>query len=507
MVAIALVAYFDVQTNLTILDEYARRWTIQRLADGQGLVFWGSSPNLVQIVASMPLALLHLEPRYWRLAGLPFLAGGGLFSWLIARRLGADAFWAAIAAALVAASPLGLSLATGMMTETAFVALLLAATWFGLRWISDGKGIGWAVLLALLCTLQRQQGVALAAALTAGLFLVRHKRQIGRHDLVGLGAMWLLLLAAVGGVEIAHRLGPTTLGGDAASYSPVVVVVTAIAYLPILAGLMLLPLLGAMLGRPRDESRLAGRIEMIPVVLAIFSVVFVLLAVAALRAPMFVGYVFGAKGLSDARELTKPDLLPLPIFVAIEVLTVAMVAVLLVWRRRIWRPSVLGIEGTVLVILAAVQFLGILAHGQVFDRYYVPVLAPLAPLVAAFAGASSPRRWGAVWATATLVGGLALYAVGEQDFEAWLSARDQAAQVAYAQVTPDQVLAGFEEIATNVWIPAMDDPTGTKPRSIVSRPRLALISTGPDDPRPGFSYSSIAPGKIVIVVLPAGSGP
>src|SRR6202022_3465421 len=81
LLAIAAVAYFDLQTNLTIVDEYARRWTIQRIADGHGLVFWGSSPNLVQIASALPLALLHLEPRFWRLAGLPFLMAGALFSW------------------------------------------------------------------------------------------------------------------------------------------------------------------------------------------------------------------------------------------------------------------------------------------------------------------------------------------------------------------------------------------------------------------------------------------
>ncbi len=502
LAALFLVAYFDLQTSIPILDEYARRWTIQRIADGRGLVFWGDSPNLAEIALALPAALLRLDPRIWRLAGLPFLAGSAIFAWLIAFRLGADRFWAAIAAALVVASPIVLSLATGMMTETAFVCLLLAGAWFALRWISDGKAIPLAVLLAGLATLQRQQGIALAAVVTVGLFLVRRERPLRRRDVVGLAAIWVAVAAALGSVYLYHSLGPSGPGGDAVSFSHVVVVVTALAYLPIVLGFMALPVLVGLLGRPDEETRLRGRVEIVPVVLAVFSLVFVLLAVTALRAPMFVGYIFGAKGLSDARELAKPDLLPLPVFLAIEVLTLAMVVVLLVWRRKAWRPSVLGVEGVVLVVLAGTQFLAILVHGQVFDRYCVAVMAPVAPLLAALASRSSPRRWGALWAAGSVVGGLALYGVGEQDFLAWLQARDQAAQVAYAQAPPEQVLAGFEEIAIHVWIPAMDDSTGTKPRSIVSRPRLELVSVGPDDPRPGFSYTSIAPGKIVVEINP-----
>jgi len=60
----------------------------------------------------------------------------------------------------------------------------------------------------------------------------------------------------------------------------------------------------------------------------------------------------------------------------------------MVWRRRMWRPSALGVGGTMLLSLAAIQFAAIFVHGQVFSRYLVPVLVVLVPLVAALAATS-----------------------------------------------------------------------------------------------------------------------
>lgn len=63
----------------------------------------------------------------------------------------------------------------------------------------------------------------------------------------------------------------------------------------------------------------------------------------------------------------------------------------------------------------------------------------------------------------------------------------------------DQVEAGFEEDAENIWLPADADPTGRLPRHVVADPKFELLFAGPDDPRLGVGYSSLgAPGKIVI---------
>jgi hypothetical protein len=499
----AAVAYFDLQTNFPFLDEYARRWTIDRLANGRGLVFWGSSPNLVGVAAAMPLALLHTEPRVWRLAGLLFLALAATFAGLIARRLGADSFWAAVAGAALVLNPVSLGLATGMMTETAFVAMLLGALWSSLRWIGEGRMVTWAVVFVVLATLQREQGIGVAVAISAGLLMLRGDRPLSRRDIAALVMLWALSLTALVSVQVYRHLGPSTVGQDAPTVSPVVLVTVAIEALVILMGFFMLPFAVALARRGAAELKATGRLEMLPVALAVFGLAFAGIAAWLFGVPLFIGYIWGAKGIAIAREPGKPDLLPALLLALVEFLTIASVLMALGWRRRAWSPSQAGRQGAFLVLSAAIQFSAIIVTGQVFDRYYLMVLAPLVPLVAAVASRTSPKTAGPAWAVAALAGCLALYVVGEQDFQAWIEARDRAAQAAYAQAPPAEVSAGFEEEALHVWIPAVDNPGAGLPQHVSARPRLVLVSTGPDDPRPGFSYSSISPGKIVIV---AGGG-
>src|SRR3979411_1322367 len=87
-VALALVAYFDLQTNFPLVDEVFRRWTLQRAIDGYGRSLQGFSPNIPQMIAASPLAMLHVEPRFWRLTGLPFLLLAAVFIDKTATRLG-----------------------------------------------------------------------------------------------------------------------------------------------------------------------------------------------------------------------------------------------------------------------------------------------------------------------------------------------------------------------------------------------------------------------------------
>jgi hypothetical protein len=87
-VAVLLVGFFELQTSLPLLDEYARRWSIQQLVAGHGFQSLGSSPQIVQLLLSAPLALLKTDPPVWRLTSLPFIAMQGVFCVLIARDLG-----------------------------------------------------------------------------------------------------------------------------------------------------------------------------------------------------------------------------------------------------------------------------------------------------------------------------------------------------------------------------------------------------------------------------------
>lgn len=511
-IAVALVLYFDLQTNFPFLDEYLRRWTIQRLADGQSLVLVGISPNFVETALAMPAALLHLDPMWWRLAGIPFLPMAGVFAGLLARRLGADKFWAAVAATLVVANPIGLSLATGMMTETAFVGLLLGATWFSLRWVADGKGVAWAILFAVLCTLQRQQGIAIAVMVTAGLLRVRSRRPLRWGDAIGLALLWFALLASVGGVMLIERLGPSLpdlTPGGVPVLSPFSVLV-AVTALPILASFFFMPFLGAILHRPRGEAGRWTWIDLAPVTLGAFGAVWAGLASVVFLAEFYLGNTWTNRGLGPVTSGgLKPALLPLPVFLGIEILTLVCMLALLVWRRRAWRSWVLSVEGSLLLLLAVVQFVIVAQHGTILDRYYFMVLAPLVPLVAATASRSSTGVWEGVWAVVVLMAGVGLYAVGEQDYQAWQAARAKTAQMAYASHPIDDVDAGFEQVAVHLGIPAMDDTTGSLPRRVRDRPSVSLVFASTDDPRPGVSYRSIAPGKIVIQVnhYPAGPAP
>lgn len=197
LAALGLLVYFDLQTNLVIIDEYARRWMIQRLASGHGLAQWGLNSGLVQIFAALPLAALHLEPKFFRLSLIPFLVLEAFVSWKLARRLGADYFWSAVAGVLMVSAPLTLSVATGIMNESVFLGLLLATTWFAADWVEDGRNWWLCLALLALATIQREQGAALVPAIGLALLTARPKRKVTIRDLGVLAAMALVAWLAV----------------------------------------------------------------------------------------------------------------------------------------------------------------------------------------------------------------------------------------------------------------------------------------------------------------------
>lgn len=185
------------------------------------------------------------------------------------------------------------------------------------------------------------------------------------------------------------------------------------------------------------------------------------------------------------------------------------------WWRSDWRPSMLGFEGTFLVALAVGGLLP-MPFTSPLDRYFIQVMAPLAPVLALVAargeaarGKTTPAAWPRVAVLAVMAASVAFYAVAQQDYEAWQTARDAAARQSYRQLLPRQVEAGYEAVATYTAVPDFlatglltIDPIDLKPTAPVAR--LAFASPG--DPRPGVSYSSLSPGRIVIVCVdPASS--
>jgi hypothetical protein len=103
-----------------------------------------------------------------------------------------------------------------------------------------------------------------------------------------------------------------------------------------------------------------------------------------------------------------------------------------------------------------------------------------------------------------LAGGVAFYGLGEQDYQAWQAARERAATQAYARIDPVALEAGYEAVAHHAAVPeflrsgrVIIDPIDLRPPDPVARLEFAA----PGDSRPGSGYSSISPGRVVIVCI------
>lgn len=508
VLAIAAVTWFDLQTSLPFLDEYARRWSIQMLVAGNGFQSLGTSPQLVQLLLSAPLAWLKTDPAVWRLTAVPFIAMQGIFCGVTARDLGAGRFWAVVAGVAVVCNPLNLIVSTGMMTETVFLGLFAGAVWSSVRWIERGEARWACVALTVLAVLQRPQGAGGAAAVVLGLILLSRRRRPLRSDLAPAAALVLLSFAAYKAPEFLAKASPHLAGAAPGSvgevlstYSGVSFLVYVLANFPALLGLASIPFAAALWGaRPKKVS--GGRyLWVLPTMLAFFALAFVgLFVIEAPGRTIFIGNMFGAGGMGAALlGGAKVSPYAAGLFLLVVVLSIASYLLLLVKNRNVWAPASLGDGGQLLVMHAALQLAFIVGHGQVFDRYYLAMILPLMPIVAATAAAAGTPPVAVGWATMAMIGSFVLYVVGTQDYVAWQVARHRAAQIAYSQAPVDQVEAGFEEDAENIWLPANVDPTGTLPRGVVRNPKFALEFAAAGDPRPGVGYSSLAAsGKIVI---------
>ena len=219
------------------------------------------------------------------------------------------------------------------------------------------------------------------------------------------------------------------------------------------------------------------------------------------RAMVFPGIWVAFWGLGPAfLGDIKPAFWPAPAFLAVEVMVLVCVAVVFVWRRRAWVAGRLGLERMLLLALAGSQLAAVLGYIATYDRFYLPVFVPVVPVVATFVFGSKGPMWPArAWAITLLLLWAAVYLIGEQDYVAWQTARRAAAAIAYRTFPPSQVAAGFEEEANYVWLPAAAAPFGALPRHVVDCPRAALVWALAGDPRPGANYSSVQPGRIVVV--------
>ena len=518
----ALLVFFDLGPPLAFNDDWVYAWGVRQLVTGHGLRLFPeqSVSAVVGVVWAAVVTVGHTDQRLLRLSALPFvgLLVWGIFS--VARRLGADPYWAAAAGGAMLFQPIFLGVATSFMTEPFYLAFLMLAAVSGMSWLTTGRGKVPTVLLAALATLERPNGIGIAIALTVALIVFR--RNINARDASALLAVWALSALAVAFPRLAgletqmqalriHQLPQL----DAFVFSVDNLFRMAL-YLPGILGLFCAPFLGALLVRshttepdtpPRTRGPRVGVVARGTVIcLAVGAALWLTLG----RVPTLPGDYLMPSGLGPPHvEGSKPNLFPAWIFLAIEAVAVVSFVGLVMGTRRLgrWREWPIGLQ--FLLLLSVAQLVPLL-YGRSFDRYYLAVSAPLLPVVAlcvSRVGAPSAAR---NWAVCTFLVGILLYGVGEQDYQAWQRARDEAASRAYAVAGPLGVNAGYEANGTYAEIPLNEQGQGllrplTGPLSpgLPSfagpvNPRLVLRFAPNSDGRPGVQYWSLAPGKIII---------
>jgi len=518
---LAALIWFDLGPNLASNDDWMFAWSVKRLATGHGIqkVPDLAPLGLVQLFWGTLVSLGHVDYRLLRLSAVPFCLLAVYCTHRLSLNLGASRFWAAVAAGSLLAAPLYMALATTFMSEVFYIGLLMAVALAGETWVRRGRAAPICVALVALAFLERQTAVYMPAAITIALVLARRHRTVRTREWIYVAAMW----AAVGGlfsvVELAGLDRATSGRALAILQNPPVDNVFRLAvYLPGMLGLFCAPFLGALLSRTRSQDAgvpLHGRGPRAGVVVRVTLICLAIGAAAALtvgRVPTLPGDYLTPGSLGPVHlDGPKAYLFSGWIFPGIEAVAVASFVGLVLGARGLGmrRDRPVGIE--FLVLLAIGQLVPLL-YGRAFDRYFLPALVVVLPLVALLATRwqATPAPAAAIWASFVMVSGLAIYVVGEQDYQAWQQARDTAARRAYAVVSPGQVSAGFEANGVYVELPDYDAhglpsrPPILQPERLPSsigpaRPMIRLEFAPSDDPRPGVTYWSIASGRIVIV--------
>ena len=505
LAALALVAVFDLGPPLFSNDDWMYAWSAAQLGAGHGFhVFPLTAPlALPQVLWSTIVTLGHTDPRALRLSLLPFLVMAGFFLYRLARQAGARPAWSLVAAAALLTSPLFLVGGTSYMSDTPYIALVLASASTALAWLRQGRWSWACVLLVSAATLQRQSGVLLAPAIVVA-FMATQGRASRMRDRI------LLLLLLV--TSAACALGPAWLhvsnhtvadmaglGGGLSSHG------LPLVLLPGMLGLLLLPFALGLLARHPGEGSTAGVRRRLVVTFACL-IVFVILTGVALRfgRGIFPGNGLSIGGFLSDRSLGDREFFPAWLFVVIEAAALTGFVVIFILGRRHW--SLTGAEvapGRLLLVgLAASQFLPLLFLSTYpFDRYFLVPAALLCPVAAGAVGRREPGRIVAGATLGLLAIGLGIYATGEQDYQSWQVARDQAARLAYRQVPPDRVQAGYVANAIYATLPLFQrtGELGWLTQGGPPDPRLVLRYAALNDPRPGFDFYSLRPGRIVLV--------
>lgn len=503
VLAVIMVGLFDMGSPLPISFEAYLRWSAQSLAEGHGLHLWPRIGfwAIPQIGIGAAVAFTHLDPRLMRLLVLPFLLAAGWGEYSLARRLGADEWWATVAGLLLVCSPLTLALATGFNSDVPYLGLFLLATVAGLRWVKEGKSPLLCVALVLVASAQRQYGAGILVAVAGGLILGRSQRRPLRMEWVWL-VIGLVLTLALGLASYASGLATSDsawLLGEVLHPSAAAVVAT-LAELPVLIALVGLPLLLPLgLSRPR-KPRYSQLWAPGLAVLSLIGCCFLLGgALGPFKQSILPGDWFNQAGIGPTPMSGKPELFSQPVFLGIELASMLLVFVALMWRADLWK---LGAE------MAAAGYVGLVALSQLpaiytdvmLDRHFLPEAALALPVLAG-ALSTSKFRWKRLMKGLHIpVLGMALievavFAIGEQDRQAWTTAIGRAVTAEFVMAPASAVSAGpLNDELFNIPFYERTGHLMTYPRPVT----VYLAFGAPGDGEPGFDYHSAVSGRIVI---------
>ena len=496
IVALVGIVYFDLGPPLAFNDDYIYSWSARHLVTGQ-LYPRQTALALPQLVIGWLISgPFGQDQRALRVSLLLVIVPGAWAAYRLAQRLGAGPIWSVLSAVVLITSPIFFNLAVSFMSDVAYLSLLLLACNAGIAWIGENRNQASFGIWATLAMLERFVGVGLVVALTVALILRSRQpgRSFQRSDTVWLAvaalgsaiaAMVPIVLGVSGGLDVVDRLGHFQLGSF----------LTPLAHLPVVGGYLLLPLAAAI--RVRWTWRLA--------LVAVPGAALVILLLWMFTWPP--GNIWTFVGPAPTLAGFKPPPVPLPVILAIIGLCPIVLWLLGPVSSVQWVATRSDPRFVFLLLTSGVQLLLLMSNTVSFyDRYYLPVIAPLVPIICALAQVHG-RPGAALLATVTSAALLGLAFVYEQDYQSWQKARDQAAQLAYRCAEPTRVNAGYEANAVYAEIPTYETTRTTLlPRPVGRdltlfgpvRPDLWLTFAAPDDSRPGVGYRSSAPGKIVI---------
>jgi hypothetical protein len=517
---LVLISAFDLGPPLAFNDDWIYAWSVRHLNLLHTQLYpSASAPALPQIAWAWLATLGHADQRLLRLSIIPFVVIAMWALYRLARHVGADKTWSAMAAISPLAFPVFSADATTFMSDVPYVALIIVSALGAVKWAGGGgkRWIGLCVTLAVLATLQRQTGAAIPLGVTAALWLKSGGRRSWRGmDLVGQVALWSGCLCAIALPSLIGFSTPTqgsrlatALGFHSLDF------ILALMFLPGMLGLGLVLFLPGM---ALSSSPLVGWKRVRP---WIFRLVILELVVLTLTGTVFAGNVFTPFGFTSnidpAKMGIKPHLFALPIFLVIEILAVAAL-VAFVRRWHDWWRTATGRGGLTLLLLSLSQFLPLLLAPYIFDRYYLASVLLLSPIAARTASQGNRPVLAARLALALMAASTVLYVAGEQDYQAWMVARNQATCLAYQYASPMEVYAGYEAMAVYVEVPYYEHHGVVLGGAAVSNNPFYFSLQGPsdplisvqfapsNDPRPGYNYSSLASAKLVLVPGPSGRG-